>query len=639
VGGLATGSSAAVTTNPEIFINENQPTVATLGSDLGSPSWSIVGGDDAADFSINASGELTFNSAPDFENPSDSDSNNVYLVRVKDDAASAASYQFRVTVLDVNDAPVVTSGATASFDENDPVSTVVYTATATDQDGDTVTLTMTGTDASDFTFDPATGEVTFQSSPDAETKASYSIDIEASDGTLTDTQTVTITINDVNEFPVTFNAPTATATAVENQTTTTYSPSTTDADANESLTYSIVGGADQALFTMSGSTLSFLVAPDYEAPDDEFYEVIIEVSDGNTSDQQTLTVEVTDANEVPVFTSETSVSMPENTTATGYVAVAVDEDDASLTYSIVGGADQALFTLVGGALSFSAAPDFEAVRSNLYVVEIQASDGRGGTATQTVTVEVTNEAAPSGLVIVPAPGGFQVRVTAPDTTAILYYTVEVEVGGAWYSTLSLTGNASIGGLAGTTSYNVRVAAVSTDGVGLYVSGAETTLALPTGPQGPAGTNGADGATGPQGPAGTNGADGATGPQGPAGAKGDTGATGPQGPAGAKGDTGATGPAGADGVLVGFNGNVTTLSKAQRATVAKYSKATRASVRVNVYRGSGESLKQMRARARSIKAAVTRANPGISFSAKYFKTAKPTACKSVRNRCAVLVFRS
>jgi hypothetical protein len=74
----------------------------------------------------------------------------------------------------------------------------------------------------------------------------------------------------------------------------------------------------------------------------------------------------------------------------------------------------------------------------------------------------------------------------------------------------------------------------------------------TGPQGPAGADGATGATGPQGPAGADGAAGATGaigPQGPAGADGATGATGPQGPAGADGATGAIGPqgpAGADG---------------------------------------------------------------------------------------------
>ena len=68
----------------------------------------------------------------------------------------------------------------------------------------------------------------------------------------------------------------------------------------------------------------------------------------------------------------------------------------------------------------------------------------------------------------------------------------------------------------------------------------------TGPQGPAGADGADGATGPQGPTGPAGADGATGPQGPAGPAGADGATGPQGPAG---------PAGADGKdgVDGING--------------------------------------------------------------------------------------
>jgi collagen type VII alpha len=79
-------------------------------------------------------------------------------------------------------------------------------------------------------------------------------------------------------------------------------------------------------------------------------------------------------------------------------------------------------------------------------------------------------------------------------------------------------------------------------------GLEIVLAA-TGPQGPAGPAGANGATGPQGPAG---ATGATGPQGPAGATGATGAQGPAGPAGAagtdgaQGATGSQGPAGAQG---------------------------------------------------------------------------------------------
>lgn len=68
----------------------------------------------------------------------------------------------------------------------------------------------------------------------------------------------------------------------------------------------------------------------------------------------------------------------------------------------------------------------------------------------------------------------------------------------------------------------------------------------TGPQGPAGL---DGATGPAGPAGPTGATGATGPAGPQGLTGPVGPAGPQGPTGPMGPagaTGATGPAGPTG---------------------------------------------------------------------------------------------
>ena len=68
----------------------------------------------------------------------------------------------------------------------------------------------------------------------------------------------------------------------------------------------------------------------------------------------------------------------------------------------------------------------------------------------------------------------------------------------------------------------------------------------TGAQGATGADGADGATGPQGPTGADGADGATGAQGATGADGADGATGAQGATGADGADGATGPQGPAG---------------------------------------------------------------------------------------------
>ena len=73
-----------------------------------------------------------------------------------------------LSINNVNEAPTVTSGATANVNENLPASTVVYTATASDPDaGDTKTWSLTGTDASllsinasdDERVDPLRGEL------------------------------------------------------------------------------------------------------------------------------------------------------------------------------------------------------------------------------------------------------------------------------------------------------------------------------------------------------------------------------------------------------------------------------------------------------------------------------------------------
>ena len=68
----------------------------------------------------------------------------------------------------------------------------------------------------------------------------------------------------------------------------------------------------------------------------------------------------------------------------------------TLTYSIVGGADAALFSIDGstGVLTFITAPDFEnpvdVGTDNVYEVQVQVSDGNGGTDTQLVSVTVTD---------------------------------------------------------------------------------------------------------------------------------------------------------------------------------------------------------------------------------------------------------
>ena len=103
-------------------------------------------------------------------------------------------------------------------------------------------------------------------------------------------------------------------------------------------------------------------------------------------------------NDPPTITSNdggdtASLSLEEGTVVVTTVQ-ATDVNSDELTYSIAGGDDVLLFTIVDGALSFINAPDYENPADvgldNVYEVTVQASDGNGGIDTQALSVTITN---------------------------------------------------------------------------------------------------------------------------------------------------------------------------------------------------------------------------------------------------------
>ncbi len=404
-----------VTSAATASVPENTTAVMTVTAsdpDAGTTfTYSIAGGADAAKFAINAStGALTFISAPDYEAPSDVGADNIYNVTVAaSDGSLMATKAVAVTVTNVNEAPTVTSGATASVPEN---TTAVMAVTASDPDaGTTFTyLIAGGADAAKFAIDSATGTLTFVSAPDYENPTDvgadnvYNVTVAASDGSLTATQAVDVTVTDVNDNApvITSNGGGASASVnVPENTTAVTTVTSTDADASSTATYSISGGADAARFAINSSTgvLSFVSAPDYEAPADvgadNVYNVTVQVSDGLNTDSQALAVAVTNVNEAPTVTSGATASVAENTTAVMTVTASDPDAGTAFTYSISGGADAAKFAINSstGALTFISAPDYEAPTDvgadNIYNVTVAASDG-SLTATKAVAVSVTN---------------------------------------------------------------------------------------------------------------------------------------------------------------------------------------------------------------------------------------------------------
>jgi hypothetical protein len=462
-------NNPVVTSNGVISIAENTTVVTTVtATDADLPAqaltYSISGGVDSTLFSIKSStGELTFVTAPDFEAPADAGLDNLYNVTVQaSDGTLTATHDIAVTVTALNDNnPVVTSNGVLSIAEN---TTVVTTVTATDADLPAQALNYSisgGTDSALFSIKSSTGELTFITAPDFEAPADagldnlYNVTVQASDGTLTATHDIAVTVTALND-----NNPVVTSNGVisiAENTTAVATITATDADLPaQTLTYSISGGADSALFSIKSSTgeLTFITAPDFEVPADagldNLYNVTVQTSDGTLTATHDIAVTVTALNDNnPVVTSNGVISIAENTTAVATItATDADLPAQTLTYSISGGVDSALFSIKSSTseLTFITAPDFEvpadADANNVYDVIVQISDGTLKT-TQRIIVTVTR--ADSGSVILPIYDFSTFKVvgymSCSDVENYGWYTEPCngESGGCWISKTPLFG--------------------------------------------------------------------------------------------------------------------------------------------------------------------------------------------------------
>ena len=186
--------------------------------------------------------------------------------------------------------------------ENSPIGTVVGTIEALDADGDMLSYTiLTGNTSQAFGLDSGTGvlSVTDSTVLDYETTPVFSLLVQASDGTLSDSAIVTINLTDVEENV----APTITAATyslAENSANGTVlgTVEATDPD-GDTLTYVIMAGNDAEAFSLDSESGELIVstssALDFETTPS--YSLGIEVSDGALSDVAIFTVNLTDVEE------------------------------------------------------------------------------------------------------------------------------------------------------------------------------------------------------------------------------------------------------------------------------------------------------------------------------------------------------
>ncbi|EMI46059.1 LamG-like jellyroll fold domain-containing protein [Rhodopirellula sp. SWK7] len=118
------GATASLNVNETVsFVTQVTVSDADMPGDT--MTYSIIGGTDQADFAIDSSGNLTFVSPPDYENPDDSDSDNVYEVTVHvTDGTYVDAQTITVTVLDVQSTAL---NVTTTSDVDDTGLGVSYT--------------------------------------------------------------------------------------------------------------------------------------------------------------------------------------------------------------------------------------------------------------------------------------------------------------------------------------------------------------------------------------------------------------------------------------------------------------------------------------------------------------------------------
>ena len=156
---IADGTLTISGTSSPMYAENGTTTVASYTTDAAAGAtvtWSLPSGADKDKFSISSEGALSFNSPPDFEVPSDADTNNTYLVTVRaTDGEGTDTLDVTVTVTNANDPPhfhMIEGFRATSKDLGEGYGGYLLSFRAVDRDGDAISPSVSGPDADRFTF-------------------------------------------------------------------------------------------------------------------------------------------------------------------------------------------------------------------------------------------------------------------------------------------------------------------------------------------------------------------------------------------------------------------------------------------------------------------------------------------------------
>ncbi len=356
-------------------------------------TYSLTGDTSGGGFSINATtGVVTVADATKIDYES-SGAGHSYTVTVQaSDGTNTSSQTFTIGVTDVAPSQPTDGNAAANTVAEGAAAgtTVGVTASATDVNGGTVTYSLTDNAGGRFQIDAATGVVSVSAFGathiDYEGSGpghSYSVTVQASDGTLTSSQTFTIGVTDVAPSqPTDGNA--AANTVAEGATAgTTVGVTAASTDVNgPAVTYSLTGDTSSGGFAVNATTGVVTVADatkiDYESSGvGHSYDVTVQASDGTLTSSQTFTIGVTDvAPTTPTdgnAAANTVSTGAANGTAVGITALSTDVNGGTVTYSLTDNAGGAY--TINPTTGVVTVADHTLLSAGTDTITVQASDG------------------------------------------------------------------------------------------------------------------------------------------------------------------------------------------------------------------------------------------------------------------------
>ncbi len=289
------------------------------------------------------------------------------VLRVTDDAGASVDQSFSVTVTPVNDPPVLvapTPSGTLTVAEG---ATLTFTIAATDVDSPTLTYGVSGLPAG-ASIDAQSGVFTW--TPGFDDAGAHAMTLFADDGAATATRAVTVDVQNTDRPPV-ITVPGA--QSVNEGATLSFAVSAGDPD-GDAVTLTLASGPG----ALAAGVYSYSPGFDEAGAQTASFHAV----SGGLSADASVPITVVDVNRAPLFTSTPGTTATEGQLFS-YAITTSDPDGDAVTVTLQSGPTGV--TIAAGALSWTPSGS----QTGPQVFTLLASDGRGGTVTQSFTVDVT----------------------------------------------------------------------------------------------------------------------------------------------------------------------------------------------------------------------------------------------------------